>query len=64
MKKPSTIKAAQIQSGKTQLQVAKEIGISIRLYQKYENNEVLPNVIVGNKIAKALNVTSDELWRD
>ena len=62
MKQSSIIKAAREQSGKTQAQVAKEIGVTIRLYQKYECGKVIPNVIVGNKIATALNTTSDKLW--
>ena len=62
MEKSSIIKTAREQSAKTQAQVAKEIGVTIRLYQKYESGKVIPNVIVGNKIATALNTTSDKLW--
>lgn len=63
MKNPEIIKAARRKSGKTQKQVAKDIGVALRLYQKYESGEVIPSVIIGNKIAKALNTTSDKLWQ-
>lgn len=62
MKKDTTIKAARVQSGKTQPQVAKELKLDIRLYQRYEHGEVTPNAKVGNRIAKALGTTSEKLW--
>ena len=62
MKKESPIKAAREQSGKTQPQVAKELQIGIRLYQRYEYGEVTPNAKVGNRIARALGTTSEKLW--
>ncbi|MBQ3442149.1 MAG: helix-turn-helix transcriptional regulator [Selenomonadaceae bacterium] len=57
-----TIKAAREQSGKTQAQVAKEIGIAKAAYQRYECGKVIPNAIMGVKIAKALGTTSEKLW--
>lgn len=62
MKKVTALKAAREQSGKTQLQVANEVSINIRLYQKHENEEVIPNAKVGNRIARGLGTTSEKLW--
>ena len=62
MKQTTALKAAREQSGKTQQQVAKEASINIRLYQKHEKGEVVPNVKVGNRIAKAVGTTSEKLW--
>lgn len=62
MKTDTPIRAAREQSGKTQPQVAKELKIDIRSYQRYEYGEVSPNVKVGNRIAKALGTTSEKLW--
>ena len=62
MKEDTTIKAAREQSGKTQVQVAKEIGIAKAAYQRYECGKVIPNVIMGVKIARALGTTSEKLW--
>ena len=54
--------AARKQSAKTQTQVAKEVGIAKNAYQRYEQGKVIPNAKLGNKIAKALNTTSENLW--
>lgn len=62
MKEDTTIKAAREKSGKTQLQVANELGIAKTAYQRYECGKVIPNVIMGVKIAKALGTTSEKLW--
>ena len=62
MKEDVQIKAAREKSGKTQAQVAKEIGIAKTAYQRYECGKVIPNAIMGVKIAKALETTSEKLW--
>ena len=62
MKDDTPIKAARKQSGKTQLQVATEIGIVKTAYQRYECGKVVPNAKLGNKIARALGTTSEKLW--
>ena len=62
MKQIKIIKAAREQSGKTQAQVANEIGIAKAAYQRYECGKIIPNVIMGIKIAKALGTTSEKLW--
>lgn len=60
--KNETLIAARKQSGKTQAQVAKEIGIAKAAYQRYERGKVLPNVITAIKIAKSLNTHVENLW--
>lgn len=62
MKEDTAIKAARERSGKTQQQVANEIGIAKTAYQRYECGKVVPNAIMGVKIAKALRTTSEKLW--
>lgn len=62
MKTNTPIKAAREQSGKTQKQVAKEIGITECSYQRYEYNKVTPNAIIATRIARALGTTVEKLW--
>ena len=62
MKGDKPIKAARKQSGKTQKQVAKEVGVAESAYQQYEYGNVIPNVKLGNRIAKALGTTPEKLW--
>lgn len=54
--------AARKQSGKTQTQVATEIGIAKNAYQRYERGKVIPNAIFANRIARTLNTSSENLW--
>ena len=54
--------AARKQSGKTQAQVAQKIGIAKAAYQRYECGKVIPNAIMGVKIAKALGTTVENIW--
>lgn len=60
--KTSNLYAAREQSGKTQSQVAKEIGITESSYQRYEYGKVTPNAIIANRIARAVNSTVEKLW--
>ena len=60
--KNETLIAARKQSGKTQEQVAKEIGIAKTAYQRYEQGKVVPNVLMAIKIAKSLNTSVENLW--
>ena len=60
--KQSPLKTAREKSGKSQPQIAKELQIDTRSYQRYEYGEVIPNVKVGNRIARALGTTSEKLW--
>ena len=51
------LRAAREQSGKTQAQVAKEIGVSELSYQRYEYDKREPGVRTAIRIARALNST-------
>lgn len=50
------LQAAREKSGKTQAQVAKETGVSERMYQSYEYGQNDPSVRTAIRIADALNV--------
>ena len=56
------LRAAREASGKTQAQVAKEAMIAQRLYQDYEYDKREPGVRAANRIARAVNSTTVELW--
>ena len=56
------LRAAREASGKTQAQVAKEANVSERIYQEYEYDKSEPGVRTANRIAKAVNSTSEKLW--
>ena len=61
----ATLKIAELRehTGKTQQQVADEVGINIRQFQKYEYNEQEPRLSVAIKIACALNVRPEDLLK-
>lgn len=48
---------------KTQEQVSKEVGITVRLYQSYEYDRYTPNVKTAIKIAEVLHSTVEELFK-
>ena len=54
--------AARKQSGKTQKQVAIEIGIAEVSYKAYEYTKRTPSAPIGNSIARALGTTSEKLF--
>lgn len=56
------LKAARETSGKTQAQVAKEVGITERGYRKLEAKEEYKAVDTAIRIARALNGTVEELF--
>lgn len=56
------LRAAREASGKTQKQVAKEIGVNTVSYQRYESEERTPNAYMANRIARAVNSTTEYLW--
>lgn len=62
MKRNEILIAARERLGKTQKQVATEIGIAESAYQRYEHGRTTPNAIMGNKIARILETTSEKLW--
>ena len=56
------LRAAREQSGKTQAQVAKEIGVSELSYQRYEYDKREPGVRTAIRISRALNSTVEDLF--
>lgn len=56
------LRAAREQSGKTQAQVANEVGVSELSYQRYEYDKREPGVRTAIRIAKALNSTVESLF--
>ena len=54
--------AARKASGKTQVQVAQEVGIAAIAYQNYERGTRTPGAPTANSIARALNTTSEKLF--
>lgn len=57
-----SLKQARLAAGKTQAQVAEEVGISERNYQNYERGLVEPGVRTAIRIADALGVEVKELF--
>ena len=60
--KNETLMAARKQLGKTQKQVATEIGIAEVTYKAYEYGKRTPTAPIGNSIARALGTTSEKLF--
>ena len=56
------LRAAREASGKTQAQVAKEIGVSELSYQRYEYDKREPGARTAIRIARALNSTVEDLF--
>lgn len=56
------LKAAREKSGKTQAQVAKEVGIAEVVYQRYEYDKNEPGVRTAIRIARALDSTVEDLF--
>lgn len=56
------LRAAREQSGKTQAQVAKEVGISAAQYQNIEYDKSTPSVRTAIRITRALNTTVEEVF--
>lgn len=57
------LKAARENSGKTQAQVAKEVGISIAQYQNIEYGKSEPGVRTAIRIAEVLGVNVKTLFQ-
>ena len=57
------LRAAREASGKTQAQVAKEAGIAEMSYQRYEYDTRVPDVRTAIRIAKAVESSVEELFR-
>lgn len=56
------MRAAREASGKTQAQVAKAAGTSVRVYQLYEYGSSTPNVRTAIRIARALGTSAEALF--
>ena len=56
------LRAAREASGKTQAQVAKEIGVSELSYQRYEYDKRIPRADIAVLIARAINSTVEKLF--
>ena len=56
------LRAARERSGKTQAQVANEVGVSELSYQRYEYDKREPGIRTAIRIAKALNSTVESLF--
>lgn len=50
------------EKGFTQRQLSDKLGITYQSLQRYENNTVLPSVIIAIKIAKELDTTVESLY--
>ena len=61
MKFNERLKELREKSNLTQEQLAKSSGVSSRMIQRYEYGTSRPRLDAAEKIAKALNVTADEL---
>ena len=58
------LKKMRENAGLTQAEVAKTVGVNVRVYQRYEAGECLPNVRTATLIAKTLNLTVEECFSD
>ena len=56
------LRAARERSGKTQKQVAEEVGIPEQVYQRYEYDMNEPRVRTAIRIARALESSVEELF--
>ena len=54
--------AARKQSSMTRAKVAKEVGVSDRMYQDYELADSEPRARTAIKIARTLGTTVEKLW--
>jgi DNA-binding XRE family transcriptional regulator len=61
MKHKELIKARR-RNGYMQKEVAQIVGISLRAYQKYENEGQVPNTRTAIRIARVLGSTVESLW--
>lgn len=57
------LKKERERQGKTQREVAEAANLSVRGYQNYELGNRIPNVETAKKIAVALGMTVEELFK-
>ena len=58
------LKKAREREGMTQLELAKAIGVSQPTVAQYEKGQILPTIITGVSLARALNTTCEGLVTD
>lgn len=58
------LKKAREREGMTQLELAKAIGVSQPTVAQYEKGQILPTIVTGVSIAKALRTTCEDLVAD
>lgn len=58
----SKLKERREEQGLTQVEVAEKADVSVRLYQRYEAQEVKPSVANALKIASVLKTTVEALF--
>lgn len=58
----TALKERREKQGLTQVQVAERANITERSYLRYETGERLPDVHVGQRIAKALNTKVEKIF--
>ena len=56
------LKTKRVKKGLSQLEVAKQVKIDVRLYQRYEYNEREPKASIAIKLANILETTVEELF--
>lgn len=61
MKFSERLKKIREEQGLTQVQLSELTGITTRQIQKYEGGQARPRLDAAEKIAKALNISADEL---
>ncbi|WP_067924906.1 helix-turn-helix transcriptional regulator [Alicyclobacillus shizuokensis] len=56
------LKQRIMESGLKQAHISKIVGVTSSTFSLYVNGKRLPDVIIGQKIARALGATVEELW--
>lgn len=58
------LRKAREREGMTQFELAKAIGVSQPTVAQYEKGQILPTIITGVSLARALNTTCEDLVTD
>ncbi|WP_035454494.1 helix-turn-helix domain-containing protein [Alicyclobacillus herbarius] len=56
------LKRRILESGLKQAHISKTVGVTSSTFSLYVNGKRLPDVIIGQKIARILGTTVEELW--
>ena len=60
----SNVKKYREASKKTQAEIAEEIDVSVRHYQRIEKCDMIPSILIAYRISKALDVPLDALFSE